>query len=237
MKEKKAWSSRPGTLAAVAKAAGDLKDFGSSLRDWQHEVRDKWRGKSDFARRITEEPPLLKGRFEAGEVCDAYLAAYALWLAERVGVSAPSWADPRKRRLKEPWLSSHDPSLKEVSPREFKQFNVFTVPDDSFIRGKIHRQRLPLSRTKAATVRRMLGLTQNQIAQRIGVSPATFRNWESGRIIPAGAADKLLDVILRDPEAALTRGLVHSSLAPAERPGSLPHRIGERPGIGANASS
>ncbi|MCC5840117.1 MAG: helix-turn-helix domain-containing protein [Opitutales bacterium] len=128
------------------------------------------------------------------------MAAYALWLAKRVGVSGPSWADPRKRRIKEPWLSSDNPSLRDQSPSEFSQFNLFTFPDDSFIRRKINRQRLPLSKTKAATVRKMLGLTQKQIAQRIGVSPATFRNWESARIIPSGPADKLLDGILRDPD-------------------------------------
>lgn len=105
--------------------------------------------------------------------------------------------------MKEPWFSSEDPSLGEESPPEFKRFNLFTVPDDSFIRGKINRQRFPLSRTKAASVRKVLGLTQRQIAQSIGVSPATFRNWESGRITPSGAADKLLDVILRDPDAVV----------------------------------
>lgn len=140
MEENNTWKRRPGTLAAVARTVKNLEEFGSNLRDWQHEVRDKWRGENDFARRIQEEPSLLKDRFESGDVCDAYLAAYALWLARKVDVSGPSWADPRKRALKKPWFSSEDPSLSQVSPPEFQKFNLFTFPDYSFIKAKINRQ-------------------------------------------------------------------------------------------------
>ena len=52
-------------------------------------------------------------------------------------------------------------------------------------------------------VRRRAGLSQAEFARRIGVSVATVRGWEQGKLLPQGAARALLRVIDRVPEAAL----------------------------------
>jgi putative transcriptional regulator len=55
----------------------------------------------------------------------------------------------------------------------------------------------------AGRVRRRLGLSQAEFAQRIGVSVETIRNWEQGKRCPTGAAQALLKVLDKAPEAAL----------------------------------
>jgi putative transcriptional regulator len=52
-------------------------------------------------------------------------------------------------------------------------------------------------------VRRRAGLSQAEFARRIGVSVATVRDWERGKLLPQGAARALLRVIDRVPEAVL----------------------------------
>ena len=52
-------------------------------------------------------------------------------------------------------------------------------------------------------VRRRAGLSQAEFARQIGVSLATVRGWEQGKLVPQGAARALLRVIDRVPEAVL----------------------------------
>jgi putative transcriptional regulator len=52
-------------------------------------------------------------------------------------------------------------------------------------------------------VRRRAGLSQAEFARRIGISVATLRGWEQGKLSPRGPARALLRVIDRVPEAAL----------------------------------
>ena len=52
-------------------------------------------------------------------------------------------------------------------------------------------------------VRRRAGLSQAGFARRIGVSVATERGWEQGKLVPQGAARALLRVIEWVPEAML----------------------------------
>jgi putative transcriptional regulator len=52
-------------------------------------------------------------------------------------------------------------------------------------------------------VRRRAGLSQAEFARRIGISAATVRAWEQGKLVPQGAARALLRVIDRVPEAVL----------------------------------
>ena len=52
-------------------------------------------------------------------------------------------------------------------------------------------------------VRQRLGLTQQELSQRIDVSLETIHNWEQGKRSPTGAAKALLRVLDRAPEAAL----------------------------------
>jgi len=50
-----------------------------------------------------------------------------------------------------------------------------------------------------AAVRRRTGLSQTAFSRRIGVSPATLRNWEQGRRAPEGPARILLAMLDRNP--------------------------------------
>ena len=52
-------------------------------------------------------------------------------------------------------------------------------------------------------VRGRLGLTQVELATRIGVPIETIRNWEQGKRCPTGAARALLRILDKAPEAAL----------------------------------
>lgn len=52
-------------------------------------------------------------------------------------------------------------------------------------------------------VREKLGLSQNQFASLIGISPRTLQNWEQGHRRPEGTARALLRVAESHPEAVL----------------------------------
>ena len=55
----------------------------------------------------------------------------------------------------------------------------------------------------ARRVRRRLGFSQAEFAERIDVSLDTIRNWEQGKRSPTGAAKSLLKILDKAPEAAL----------------------------------
>lgn len=55
----------------------------------------------------------------------------------------------------------------------------------------------------ARRVRRRLGFSQAEFAERIDVSLETIRNWEQGKRCPTGAAKALLKVLDKAPDAAL----------------------------------
>jgi len=55
----------------------------------------------------------------------------------------------------------------------------------------------------ARRVRKRLGFSQAEFAERIHVSLDTIRNWEQGKRVPTGAAKALLQVLDKAPEAAL----------------------------------
>lgn len=55
----------------------------------------------------------------------------------------------------------------------------------------------------ARRVRKRLGFSQVEFAERIDVSLDTIRNWEQGKRCPTGAAKALLKVLDKAPEVAL----------------------------------
>lgn len=56
----------------------------------------------------------------------------------------------------------------------------------------------------AKRVRKRLGLTQLEFAQRIEVPIETIRNWEQGKRYPTGAAKALLKILDKAPETAIS---------------------------------
>ena len=50
-------------------------------------------------------------------------------------------------------------------------------------------------------VRRIFGMSQSQMALFLNVSARTLQNWEQGRREPTGAAQTLLRVMQKEPEA------------------------------------
>ena len=56
----------------------------------------------------------------------------------------------------------------------------------------------PVSRVKA--IRRHLGITQEQFAERYGIPLGTLRDWEQGRSYPDQSALTLLDAITYEPK-------------------------------------
>lgn len=125
---------RPQTIREVAEQSDNLQSFGMNLRDWQHEIqRGGVHSRKELARRLKQAPPLLTKGFHGGDCADAYLAAYAEWLADKAGIPRPDWCGDPRRVSREPWfatpLRGH---LLAVSPASFRQRNLFTIPDAIF---------------------------------------------------------------------------------------------------------
>ena len=52
-------------------------------------------------------------------------------------------------------------------------------------------------------IRKRLGMSQEEFAKALRIPLETVRNWELGRDYPGPAAQSLLKILARDPEAAL----------------------------------
>jgi hypothetical protein len=81
-------------------------------------------------------------------LADATLAAYADYLAERIGVVPPSWCFEDARIAPEPWFAVDGPRRSRLlalrdSPPAFKRRNLFTPNPDLPVR--LRRGRPPVS--------------------------------------------------------------------------------------------
>ena len=93
----KRFAQRPKTVREVAKQSSSLEEFGLLLREWIHEVtRGDISNRPALKRAIYEAPRKLKNKFNEGEVADAYLSAYAEWIADQAGVERPPWVQKKK---------------------------------------------------------------------------------------------------------------------------------------------
>jgi putative transcriptional regulator len=68
-------------------------------------------------------------------------------------------------------------------------------------RARVHR--ISLKPADIQKARKSLGLSQDQFALVFGVSASTLRKWEQGQRSPTGAAETLLKIIDREPQAVL----------------------------------
>lgn len=124
-------SDRPHTLHEVAAQASSLEEFGLLLRDWIHYVtRRDVSNRPALALAISQAPSIRKKKFTDGEVADAYLAAYAEWIADQAAIDRPLWTMESKRSLSEPWFSDNArASLLIDTPASFRQRGIFTIPE------------------------------------------------------------------------------------------------------------
>jgi hypothetical protein len=121
----------PRQLNDVATQSESLGDFGLLLREWNHSVtRTDISNRPALARAIQSPPKRLAELFTQGEVADAYLAAYAEWIADQAGIPRPAWTHDASRSLAEPWFADNArASLLILTPASFRQRNVFTIPE------------------------------------------------------------------------------------------------------------
>lgn len=126
--------TRPKTLHDVAELSDSLEAFGMNLRDWQHTIqRGGVHSRPALRQSLKEEPPRLAASFRGGDVADAYLAAYAEWVADQSGIPRPSWCADPTRVARDPWFATPVRGhLIAVTPASFRQRNLFTIPDPVF---------------------------------------------------------------------------------------------------------
>jgi hypothetical protein len=126
-------NARPLTLRHVAERSGTIEEFGRHFQDWLHSLRTLTsRPQAEAA--IRDEPPRLSRRFPEGETADAWLAAYAECLADRIGRPTPGWTAGRVSPT--PWFAvsgedtrSRIAALRD-SPAPFKCRNLYTPTVD-----------------------------------------------------------------------------------------------------------
>ena len=123
---------RPKTLNDVGTQSSTLGEFGLLLREWIHEVtRGDISNRPALKRAIEVAPRKLKKKFKGGEVADAYLSAYAEWIADQAGIERPVWVQRKSACLEFPWFSDNArSSLLIDTPGSFRQRGVFTIPEN-----------------------------------------------------------------------------------------------------------
>jgi putative transcriptional regulator len=87
--------------------------------------------------------------------------------------------------------------LSPITPQEVEAAALADPDARPFTREELARvRRVP----RAKTLRRALGLTQEEFAARFRIPIGTLRDWEQGRSEPDQPARAYLTVIARDPE-------------------------------------
>ena len=133
----------PYTAKEVAAWSKTLDEFGYNLGNWEHELQRRLTSRPELALRVAETPPRLDGKFEQGDVCDAYLAALAEWLSDQNKIPRPEWVYDRRRTAHKPWFSSPIYAYHLAhSPASFKQRNIFTELEPLF-RPRAGRPKAP----------------------------------------------------------------------------------------------
>ena len=136
--------TRPKTLKEVAEQSASLSEFGLNLRDWLHELR-RASSRAQAAATVADEPPRLRGKFPQGSVADAWLGAYAEYLAQKVHRMAPAWAFAPDRVAQDPVFDAgaDSPTLRVLAlahaPAAFKRRNIFTPSVDLPLRLRAGR--------------------------------------------------------------------------------------------------
>ncbi|HLP06865.1 MAG TPA: hypothetical protein VK178_01775 [Opitutaceae bacterium] len=137
-------TSRPQSLKEVAERSATLAEFGMNLRDWLHELR-RASSRQQALGAVAQKPASLRRRFREGAIADAWLAAYAEHLAQKVRRPAPDWALAPSYVSPEPVFDAgaESPMLRALalaqSPAAFKRRNIFTPSVDLPLRLRAGR--------------------------------------------------------------------------------------------------
>ncbi len=88
-----------------------------------------------------------------------------------------------------------------MEDKEFSKL-VESIKQMNFIRaGKMKPARIHrIEPLEVKAIRSKLHLSQREFAGLLGISDATLKNWEQGRVQPDGAARVLLQVVARNPQ-------------------------------------
>lgn len=102
-------------------------------------------------------------------------------------------------------MSKHlAPARPDTTPDpEMAQFQADLLESVREMKAGTFARSTPVSVTDALQARARLDLSQSQFAKLLGVSVRTLQEWEQGRKKPTGAAQTLLRVALRTPQALL----------------------------------
>jgi hypothetical protein len=118
--------TRPASIREVVQRATDLRTFSFELKDFLHEFE-----RDPACSRLREEPEILAPRFPQGEIADAWAAAVADALAERLHKWGPDWTRRPERRLRDPWFATPGPAMRACllleSPTAFRERNLFVT--------------------------------------------------------------------------------------------------------------
>jgi hypothetical protein len=116
----------PESLAEVANRAVDASSFEYELADFLHEFAAN--GGDGM---LSESPVILRDRYSAGAVHDAYLAAVAATLSAQLACHAPAWTRQPERILSEPWFANPGRHMRALllveSPAAFRERNLFVT--------------------------------------------------------------------------------------------------------------
>jgi hypothetical protein len=163
-------NQRPSTLKAVAERSESLADFGRHLRDWLHELR-LISSRPLAASAVAEEPPRLSRKFAQGEIADAWLAAYADYLAVKAGIQPPNWVFTASRVLAEPSFSEENesPKLRALAlaqaPLAFKRRNIYTPSVDLPLSLRAGRPRKSAEEKRQANAERQRRFREKHAAE------------------------------------------------------------------------
>lgn len=134
-----------------------------------------------LVRAIETAPRLLAGRFPEGVLADATLAAYADFLAGRIGIAAPSWSFEYERISPEPWFAVDGPRARlfalRDTPPAFKRRNLFNPAPDLPVRLRRGRPRVSTEAKRATNAARQRRFQEKrkallaELRAKVGESP------------------------------------------------------------------
>jgi putative transcriptional regulator len=85
-------------------------------------------------------------------------------------------------------------------PSEIKKFQADLLASVKQMRRGRAARATKVKLPAAAEARASVGLSQEEFAHLLGVSPRTLQDWEQGRREPTGAARTLLKVAVKHPK-------------------------------------